>query len=68
VGALVGSKIGVTSKVTFTTATRVGWWLVTGCGALVVVLGLVGTSTWAHASARRTAVELNPEYFEGRAA
>ena len=66
VGALAGSKIGVTSKVAFTTATRSGWWLLTGCGALVVMLGLVGTSKWAHGTATRTAVELNPEYFEGR--
>jgi EmrB/QacA subfamily drug resistance transporter len=68
VGALVGSKIGVTSRVAFTSATRSGWWFLTGCGVLVVVLGLLGTSKWAHESAHRTAVELNPEYFEGREA
>jgi len=66
VGALVGSKIDVTSKVAFTKASRDGWWVLTGCGLIVVVLGLVGTSNWAHASASRTAHELNPEYFEGR--
>ncbi|MFZ1063739.1 MAG: MFS transporter [Acidimicrobiales bacterium] len=66
VGALIGSNVDVTSRAAFTTATRAGWWVLCGCGALVVVLGLVGTTKRAHASATHTALELNPEYFEGR--
>lgn len=66
VGALVGSKFGIGSRVAFTTAMRSGWWLLTGCGVGVLILGLVGTSKWARTTANRTAHELNPEYFEGR--
>ncbi len=66
VGALVGSKIGVNSRVGFVLATRGGWWFLAGCGRAVLLLGLLGTSKWARATADRTARELNPEYFEGR--
>jgi EmrB/QacA subfamily drug resistance transporter len=66
VGALVGSKIGVNSRVGFVLATRGGWWFLAGCGGAVLLLGLLGTSKWARATADRTARELNPEYFEGR--
>jgi EmrB/QacA subfamily drug resistance transporter len=37
------------------------WWTLTGFGALVLTLGLMGTSRRAGASARRTAAALNPE-------
>jgi predicted MFS family arabinose efflux permease len=37
------------------------WWTLTACGALVLALGLIATTSWARASARRTARELNPE-------
>jgi MFS family permease len=37
------------------------WWALVGCAAVVLVLGLVATTARAHASARRTASELNPE-------
>jgi EmrB/QacA subfamily drug resistance transporter len=33
----------------------VGWWIVAGCGALVLALGLLTTSAWAQATATRTA-------------
>jgi MFS family permease len=68
VGALVTSKVGaVTGRVQldFAVASRAGWWVLAGCGAAVLVLGLVATSKWARASARRTAQEINPEFLEG---
>jgi EmrB/QacA subfamily drug resistance transporter len=37
---------------------HVGWWIVAGCGAAVLVLGLASTTSWARASARRVAEEL----------
>ena len=36
-----------------------GWWIVTGCGALVLVLGLASTTRRAQASAARVSEELD---------
>jgi hypothetical protein len=52
----------------FATASRAGWWVLAGCGAAVLVLGLVATSPWARATARHTAESINPEFLEGNAA
>jgi EmrB/QacA subfamily drug resistance transporter len=68
VGALVTSKVGaVAGKVNldFAVASRAGWWVLAGCGAVVLILGMVVTSQRARSSARRTAQELNPEFLEG---
>ncbi len=43
---------------TFIAASQTGWWIVTGCGLAALVLGLLSTTAWANASARRTADEL----------
>lgn len=53
--AIIGSV--VTSQVTgpfatgFTAASHLGWWIMTGCGVLVLAMGILTTSRWA----RRTA-------------
>ena len=68
VGALVTSKVGaVAGKVNldFAVASRAGWWVLAGCGAVVLALGMVVTSQRARSSAQRTAQELNPEFLEG---
>jgi hypothetical protein len=49
----------------FAVASRAGWWVLAGCGAVVLVLGMVATSQWARSSAERTAREINPEFLEG---
>jgi EmrB/QacA subfamily drug resistance transporter len=67
-GALVSSKIGTVVggvHLDFAVASRTGWWVLAGCGAVVLILGRVVTSPWARASAQRTAEELNPEFLEG---
>ncbi len=46
-GALAGAGGGEIAAI--------GWWIVTGCGALVLALGLLTTSAWARATATRTA-------------
>jgi len=69
VGALVTSKIGAVAggvNIDFAEASRAGWWVLAGCGAVVLVLGLVATSQRALESARRTAQEINPEFLEGQ--
>lgn len=42
-------------------ATRPAWWVLAGCGALVLTMGFASTSSWATRTARRTAERLNPE-------
>jgi hypothetical protein len=42
-------------------ATHAGWWVLTACGGVVLLLGLMATTRRADASVRRTAVALNPE-------
>jgi Na+/melibiose symporter-like transporter len=43
----------------FVQASHAAWWIVTGCGVAVFVLGLASTTDWANRSARHVAEELN---------
>jgi EmrB/QacA subfamily drug resistance transporter len=61
VGALVTSKVSTSASSGFAEATHAGWWVLAGCGLVVLVLGVVATSRRALESAQRTARELNPE-------
>jgi EmrB/QacA subfamily drug resistance transporter len=59
VGAITTSAVGAASlHGGLAVASHAGWWIVTGCGALVFVLGLATTSAWARGTARRTAQQL----------
>jgi MFS family permease len=42
----------------FAVATHAGWWLVTGCGAFVLTLGIVTTTPWALRTSERTAASV----------
>ena len=42
-------------------ASHPAWWTLAACGGVVLTLGLLGTTQRARESARRTAVQLNPE-------
>jgi EmrB/QacA subfamily drug resistance transporter len=42
-------------------ASHPGWWIVSGCGALIVVLGVLTTSRWALGTATTTAMRLREE-------
>ncbi|WP_245602483.1 DHA2 family efflux MFS transporter permease subunit [Solirubrobacter soli] len=54
--ATTSRQVGMTLGVAIVGAVgAASWWTLTGCGALVLVLGLVATTPWAKASA------LNPE-------
>ncbi|WP_431033272.1 MFS transporter [Streptomyces sp. P6-2-1] len=58
-GAILAS--GITPEryeATFTGAARPAWWVLTGCGAAVLVLGIVTSGRRAAESARRTAARL----------
>jgi protein-S-isoprenylcysteine O-methyltransferase Ste14 len=65
VGALVTSRVGASVGADLSSASPPGWWTLTGCGLVVLLLGLVATSSRARGSARRTAAELNPEALAG---
>jgi EmrB/QacA subfamily drug resistance transporter len=58
-GVAVVGAIGASAAVP--SASSASWLTLTACGGVVLGLGLVATTPWAKASARRTATELNPE-------
>jgi EmrB/QacA subfamily drug resistance transporter len=65
VGSLVSASLQKTDHFDFAPASRAGWWVLAGCGAAVLILGLVATTPWAQETARRTAASINPEFLEG---
>jgi MFS family permease len=51
----------------FVAGAHTGWWIVSVCGLITVVLGFASTTQWANASARRVAEELDaPVVGSGR--
>jgi EmrB/QacA subfamily drug resistance transporter len=65
VGAALGVAVAgtvVTASRTngsdFTQATHPIWWIMTGCSAMVLLLGWASTTAWAHASTERVATLL----------
>jgi EmrB/QacA subfamily drug resistance transporter len=67
VGSLVATSLRTGNHLDFAVASRAGWWVLGGCGAAVTILGLVATSSWARATAQRTAESINPENLEASA-
>ena len=67
VGSLVSASLQGADHADFAIASRAGWWVLAGCGVVVLGLGLVATSRWARETARRTAESINPEFLEGSA-
>src|SRR5262249_53405310 len=61
VGAIVASVVGTSAGAGLSSASHPAWWFMLACGAVVLVLGFVATTAHARETARRTAVELNPE-------
>ena len=61
VGAIVTSHLQGSVARGLAAASHAAWWILVGCGAVVLVLGVVATTRRAKDSAQRTARELNPE-------
>jgi EmrB/QacA subfamily drug resistance transporter len=61
IGSVVVSALTGPLRSGFATASHAGWWIVAGCGALVLLLGLLTSGTWARGTAQRTAELLMPE-------
>jgi EmrB/QacA subfamily drug resistance transporter len=57
-GAVATAGLGDGLRDGLSTASHTGWWLLAGLGGLVVVLGVVGSTDAARASAERTALRL----------
>jgi len=68
VGAIATSHLGASVHSGLSSASHPAWWMLTACGGVVLVLGVLATGSRARESARRTAAELNPEALVGRLA
>jgi EmrB/QacA subfamily drug resistance transporter len=64
VGALLASDLGGAAKLHAALLSHAGWYVLAGCGCVVLVLGQVVTTGWGQRTAERTARELNPEFLE----
>jgi EmrB/QacA subfamily drug resistance transporter len=64
VGALLASALNGAAGVDLASSSTAGWLVLAGCGLVVLVLGQVMTTGWAHGTADRTARALNPEFLE----
>ncbi len=65
IGSAVVSALAGAFRGDFAGASHVGWWIVVGCGAAVLLIGLVSSGTWARGTARRTAERLMPPMSAG---
>jgi EmrB/QacA subfamily drug resistance transporter len=59
-GSAVLSAMHGPLRLGFVDASHVGWWIITGCGVAITVLGLLTTGRWARGTAERTAATLMP--------
>ncbi|MFF3938083.1 MFS transporter [Streptomyces phaeofaciens] len=56
VGAVLAAGVSASAyRETFVSAAVPGWWILTGCGLMVLVLGVLTTGPWARRTAERTA-------------
>lgn len=53
-----GSSYGTGAAGDFVAASRAAWWIITGCGLCVLLVGTVSSGRWARGTARRTAERL----------
>jgi EmrB/QacA subfamily drug resistance transporter len=53
--------VATSNPAVLATGTHPGWWLVAGCGLLIVILGVLTTSPWALDTATATAARLCDE-------
>jgi EmrB/QacA subfamily drug resistance transporter len=57
IGSAVVSVLSGPLRTGFVQASHVGWWLIAGCGVVVLVVSLATTGTWARSTADRVAAE-----------
>ena len=59
VGTVLTARLTGAFETSFVPAARLCWFIIAGCGALVLILGLITTSPWARATAARVANDLS---------
>jgi EmrB/QacA subfamily drug resistance transporter len=57
VGSVLAASLHGTMHSGFLSASRDGWWVMAGCGYVVLLLGLMSTTAWARGTAARVAEE-----------
>jgi EmrB/QacA subfamily drug resistance transporter len=60
IGSVVVTALVGSFRTGFAPASHAGWWIVTGCGGAVLILGLLTSGRWARGTAQRTADRLMP--------
>jgi EmrB/QacA subfamily drug resistance transporter len=60
-GSAVISAMTGPLRTGFASASHVGWWIIAGCGASVLSVGLLTSGRWARQTAERTAAIFAPE-------
>ena len=55
IGAIAGGTLSGAIQPSFAAATHAGWWVIAGLGVICLAVGLLTTTGWARATARRTA-------------
>jgi EmrB/QacA subfamily drug resistance transporter len=53
VGTVLAASMRGSMRSGFVQASHAGWWILAGCGYMVLLLGLVSTTTWAKSTAAR---------------
>jgi EmrB/QacA subfamily drug resistance transporter len=59
-GSAVLSSLHGSLRLGFVDASRVSWWIITGCGVAILLIGLATSGRWARSTAERTAARLMP--------
>jgi EmrB/QacA subfamily drug resistance transporter len=55
IGSVVTAGVHGSLAAGFSPASHAGWWIIVGCGLMVIILGVVTTGRWARATAGRVA-------------
>jgi MFS family permease len=58
IGAISGGAVSGAIGPAFASATHSGWWVCAGLGAMILVLGVLTTTSWAERTSRDTAERL----------
>jgi EmrB/QacA subfamily drug resistance transporter len=67
VGSATISALHGPFRENFAAASHVGWWILAGCGILVLALGIIVSGSWARGTAQRTAERLGHAESEAAA-
>ncbi len=61
IGAVMAAGVRDGFGTAFTDAGRTAWWIIAGCGAVVLVVGVISSGRWARGTAEHTAERLRTD-------